>query len=145
MVERVRRIPNVNEAVEAARTPSEKMLDRIAAVAASGWFLLANVLVIVGWIASNVAFHPAPIRFHDDPPTFFVLAFAIGLESILLTIFLLSSQWRSRERDRIRDDLEYQLNIEAHREVLRLHQKLDRLQDSVEADRVARGGTTGAS
>jgi uncharacterized membrane protein len=143
MVERVRGIRNVNEAVEAERSPAERLLDRIAAVAASGWFLLANLVVIMSWIAWNVASHPAPIRLHDDPPTFFIMALAIGLESILLTIFLLISQSRSRERDRIRDDLEYQLNVEAHREVLRLHQKLDRLQAAVDTGREAGDGSAG--
>jgi len=126
MVERVRGIRNVNEAVEETRTRSERALDRIASVGASGWFLLANIVVFGVWIVWNVTTHPESIRLHD-PPTFFILAFAIGLESILLTMFLLSAQRRSNDRDRIRADLEYQVNVEAHREVLRLHEKLDRL------------------
>jgi len=132
MVERVRGIKNVNEVVEETRTTSEKLLDRIAAVGASGWFLLANVVVIGGWILWNVWTHPQTVRLHDDPPTFFILAFAIGLESILLTMFLLSAQRRANDRDRIRNDLEYQVNVEAHREILLLHRKLDRLQALLE-------------
>jgi uncharacterized membrane protein len=59
------------------------------------------------------------------------LAFLITLEAILLSMFVLSSQRRQAERDRIRSDLEYQVNIKAHLEVMQLHQKIDRMESAL--------------
>ena len=47
--------------------------------------------------------------------------------SFLLTIFVLNSQRRQAERDRIRADMEYQVNLKAQLEIMQLHQKMDRL------------------
>jgi len=41
---------------------------------------------------------------------------------------VLGSQRRQADRDRIRSDLEYQVNIKAHLEVMQLHQKIDRME-----------------
>src|SRR5262245_51627279 len=65
MVERVRRIRNVNEAVDAQRTPLAKLLDHIATSAASGWFLLTNLVLIGAWIVWNTWTHPLPVQLHD--------------------------------------------------------------------------------
>jgi CRP/FNR family transcriptional regulator, cyclic AMP receptor protein len=51
----------------------------------------------------------------------------VGLVSFLLTIFVLNSQRRQAERDRIRADMEYQVNLKAQLEIMQLHQKMDRL------------------
>jgi uncharacterized membrane protein len=37
------------------------------------------------------------------------------------------SQYRQSEKDRIRAELEYQVNVKAHYEVMQLHQKIDSL------------------
>ncbi len=42
-------------------------------------------------------------------------------------MILLVSQNRQSEKDRIRADLDYQVNVKAHLEVMALHQKVDRL------------------
>jgi uncharacterized membrane protein len=67
-------------------------------------------------------------RFFDEPPTFFTLGFIITMEAILLSMFVLASQKRQADRDRVRADLEYQVNVKAHLEVMQLHQKVDRLE-----------------
>jgi CRP/FNR family cyclic AMP-dependent transcriptional regulator len=64
----------------------------------------------------------------DEPPTFVQLGFLISLEAIVLSMIVLNSQKRQAERDRIRSDLEYEVNIKAHLEVIQLHQKVDRLE-----------------
>jgi uncharacterized membrane protein len=67
----------------------------------------------------------------------------MGLEAILLTMLVLGAQRRAQERDRIRADLEYRVNVEAHREIMQLQGKLDRLHALLEARR--EGGAGGAS
>ena len=67
----------------------------------------------------------------DSPPTFAILAFLISLESMLMTLFILNSQNRQSERDRIKADLEYQVNLKAQFEVMQLHSKIDRLEGMI--------------
>jgi uncharacterized membrane protein len=51
----------------------------------------------------------------------------VSLEAIFLSIFVLVSANRQTEKDRIRAELDYQVNLKAQLEVMRLHQKMDRL------------------
>ena len=67
----------------------------------------------------------------DAPPTFAILAFLISLESMLMTLFILNSQNRQSERDRIKADFEYQVNLKAQFEVMQLHNKIDRLAETI--------------
>jgi uncharacterized membrane protein len=66
------------------------------------------------------------------------------MESILLTIFVLNSQRLSAKRDRIRADLEYQINLKAQTDVTNLHRKIDRIEAALArpagADGAARPG-----
>jgi uncharacterized membrane protein len=52
-------------------------------------------------------------------------------EALFLTVFVLNSQKRQAERDRIRGDFEYQVNLKAQMEIMHLHQKMDRLAEVV--------------
>ena len=64
----------------------------------------------------------------DEPPSFGMLGFIVTVEALFISLFVLISQGQQGERDRIRADLDYQVNLKAHQEVMQLHQKLDRLQ-----------------
>jgi uncharacterized membrane protein len=57
----------------------------------------------------------------------------VTLASFLLTVFVLNSQKRQAERDRIRADFEYQVNLKAQLEIMQLHQKMDKLTEIVSA------------
>jgi uncharacterized membrane protein len=63
----------------------------------------------------------------DTPPTFFFLGFVLTLSSFLLTILVLTSQRRQAENDRVRAEIEYQVNLKAQAEIMRLHLKVDEL------------------
>ncbi|HEX7458860.1 MAG TPA: DUF1003 domain-containing protein, partial [Ginsengibacter sp.] len=55
----------------------------------------------------------------------FLLGFIFTLTSFLLTILILSSQRRQAERDRIRGEIEYQVNLKSQAEVMKLKLKMD--------------------
>jgi uncharacterized membrane protein len=54
----------------------------------------------------------------------------VSLEAIFLSIFVLISQNRSGEKDRVRADLDYQVNLRAHLAIMQLHQKVDRIENA---------------
>jgi len=131
-MEQIRGIRNVNQVADQRVTLLERAVDKAARVGASGWFLLVNIVFFAAWILYHTLQYPNPIQFHDDPPTFFWLGFMVTIEAMLLTMFVLNSQKRQADRDRIRSDLEYQVNLKAHTEIMQLQQKVDRLASLLE-------------
>jgi uncharacterized membrane protein len=51
----------------------------------------------------------------------------VSLEAIFLSCFVLISQNRQAEKDRVRSDIEYEVNIKAELEIAHLHEKTDRI------------------
>lgn len=139
--EKLRGIRNANEEIEAKRTPVQRAAAKIAAIGASEFFVLTNVAFFVTWIIVNTLRHGDKIVWHDNPPTFFFLGFIITMEAILLSMFVLNSQKQQAERDRIKADLDYQVNLKAHQEVMQLQQKVDRLY-AVVAGQAGTGGSS---
>ena len=66
-------------------------------------------------------------KYAPDPYPFGLLTMIVSLEAIFLSIFVLISQNRASEKDRIRADLDYQVNLKAQHEIMRLHAKFDQL------------------
>src|SRR5438270_4885483 len=130
-LEKMRGIRNANEAIEENRTRWAVIAERIANVTATQWFLLANIAFSGGWVLINLVserwFHMKPF---DEAP-FGLLGFIITVEALFISLFVLISQSQQGVRDRIRADLDYQVNLKAHQEVMQLHQKVDRLQTAM--------------
>ena len=135
LLEKLRGIRNVNEAVAGEQTQLQRFLSRCAGVFASERFLLGNLLFIVSWVVLHSLLWHHPIHWVDEPPTFFWLGFMITAESIVVAMFVLNAQRRQAERDRVRADLEYQVNVKAHVEVMELHRKMDRLMEEMKRER----------
>jgi uncharacterized membrane protein len=118
---------NVNTEVEDRRSQVEKVADWIAAFSGSLTFLNLHILFFAVWILLNVNWLPGwkPPLF--DPFPFGLLTMVVSLEAIILSVFVLLSQSRQAEKDRIRGDIEYEVNLKAELEVAQLHEKIDRL------------------
>ncbi len=126
MLEKLRGVKNVNEVIEERATTWQRIADVIAAVSASQAFVIFHVFMFGGWMAINaVMSHPF------DAYPYQLLTMIVSLEAIFLSIFVLISQNRSGEKDRLRADLDYQVNLKAHLEVMQLHRKIDRLERAV--------------
>jgi CRP/FNR family cyclic AMP-dependent transcriptional regulator len=119
---------NVNEEVEQKRTAVERVADAIAAFSGSIPFLVLHTIWFVIWIAWNTAL---PRGF--DPYPFGLLTMIVSLEAIFLSVFVLLSQNRQASKDRVRADIEYDVNVKAEMEVAALHAKMDRLHEEIVA------------
>jgi uncharacterized membrane protein len=115
---------NVNVEVEENLSTLQKIADWIAWFSGSMPFLLINALWFIGWIAVNV--FPLGIPAFDPYP-FGLLTMIVSLEAIFLSCFVLISQNRQAEKDHVRSDVEYEVNIKAELEVAHLHEKTDRI------------------
>lgn len=132
VIEKLRGVANANQEIAQSATKWQKVADAIAAVSASQTFVLFHVAWFSVWVGYNVVRGKAGW----DPFPFGLLTLIVSLEAIFLSIFVLISQNRSGEKDRIRADADYQVNLKAHYEIMQLRKKLDEL---LEATRSAKG------
>jgi uncharacterized membrane protein len=108
-----------------------KSADAISAFSGSITFLLIHVVLFVVWIALNVAPLSHGRWGNFDPFPFGLLTMAVSLEAIILSVFVLLSQNRQVERERVRNDIEYRVNLKAELEVAQLHQKFDHFSERI--------------
>ncbi len=126
-VERLRHTAtrNVNEEVADNRTIVQKAADAIAEFSGSIPFLLIHVGIFTVWIVVNTVKIPGVPQFDAYP--FGFLTLSVSLEAIFLSVFVLLSQNRQAAKDRVRSDIEYDVNLKAELEIAHLHEKMDRL------------------
>ena len=118
---------NVNEEVAQQRTPVERVADAIAAFSGSIPFLFVHAIWFVLWVGWNTMRGPRGF----DPYPFGLLTMVVSLEAIFLSVFVLLSQNRQAAKDRVRSDIEYDVNVKAEMEVTALHAKMDRLHEEI--------------
>ena len=115
---------NANEEAEENVGALQRIADWISWFSGSMWFLLINAIWFIVWIAVNTLPLGVPAF---DPYPFGLLTMIVSLEAIFLSCFVLISQNRQAEKDRVRSNIEYEVNIKAELEVAHLHEKTDRI------------------
>jgi len=119
---------NANEEMEEQLTPLQRVADWIAWFSGSMPFLFLNGLWFIVWIVINTLPLGLPAF---DPYPFGFLTMIVSLEAIFLSCFVLISQNRQAEKDHVRSDIEYDVNIKAELEVAHLHEKTDRIYEAM--------------
>ncbi len=123
---------NVNEQVEEERDNIVlRVADWVANFSGSITFLVVHCAFFAAWLtfnATSMAFDPFPYN---------LLTMTVSLEAIILSTLLLFSSNRQGARDRIRADIEYEINLKAELEVAHLHEKTDRIHEEM-LDRFSR-------
>jgi uncharacterized membrane protein len=128
---------NINQVAADNRTVVMKMADWISEFSGSLPFLFIHCILFVLWIVLNVH----PLAGTDvggfDPFPFGLLTMAVSLEAIILSVFVLLSQNRQAARERVRNDIEYEVNLKAELEIAHMHEKFDHMHSEILA-RLAR-------
>jgi CRP/FNR family cyclic AMP-dependent transcriptional regulator len=114
---------NVNVEMAEELTTFERIADWIAWFSGSMLFLILNLAWFVIWIGLNTI----PGLAHFDPFPFGLLTMIVSLEAIFLSCFVLISQDRQAAKERLRADIEYEVNVKAELEVAHLHEKTDQI------------------
>ena len=111
------------------RASFQKFVDKAARFVASSRFLLFAIIFLVAWMILQTSLYfkysKVPVTLVDSPPTFFVLGFILTLTSFLFTILVLTSQRGLADHDRRQSEIEYQVNLKAQSEIMRLQLKMD--------------------
>jgi uncharacterized membrane protein len=124
---------NVNEEVQEKSTVIQRIADWLAWFSGSIMFLVIHAVWFVTWVSLNTIILPpnADGERGFDPFPFGLLTMIVSLEAIFLSCFVLISANRQAEKDKVRSDIEYEVNIKAELEVAHLHEKTDRIYEDM--------------
>jgi uncharacterized membrane protein len=115
---------DINTDFEEQLTLGERMADRVAEFGGSWNFLLCFAAVMVLWIGANsVAFIWKPF----DPYPFILLNLALSCLAAIQAPIIMMSQNRQEDKDRLRGEQDYRVNLKAELEIRHLNEKLDHL------------------
>lgn len=133
---------NANEEVEDNRSTVMRVADWIAEFSGSLPFLFIHIGIFAVWILLNVNLLPVG---GFDPFPFGFLTLVVSLEAIILSVFVLLSQNRQVERDKVRGDIEYDVNLKAEMQIQHMHEKVDTLYSEItrRLDRIEKGRSGG--
>ena len=116
---------NVNLAFESKLSFTQRAANWIADFSGSMPFLAINAFIFVAWIIFNIEIVPGLDAF--DPYPFGFLTMSVSLEAIFLSIVVLLAQNLNSAKERVRNDIEYEVNLKAERKVTELHRRLSQL------------------
>lgn len=120
---------NVNEEIEQRQSLVDRIANGISGFGGSMPFLYIHIAWFLVWVIINLDVIPGLVSF--DPFPFGLLTMTVSLEAIFLSVFVLLSQNLQSAKDRVRADIEYQVNVKAELEVAHLHDKVDHLHEEV--------------
>ncbi|WP_372096767.1 DUF1003 domain-containing protein [Tistrella mobilis] len=104
----------------------ERLADRVAAIGGSWGFILSFTGVLVAWMVLNAGllqlWHLA-----FDPYPFIFLNLMLSMLAAVQAPIIMMSQNRQATKDRIAAAHDYEVNLKAELEIMRLHEKIDQL------------------
>ncbi len=119
---------NPNTVIEAKLTVGDRLSDGVAKFGGSWKFINLFTVMMLGWMGLNtweLLFRPF------DPPPYIGLNLILSMLAALQAPVIMMSQNRQDSKDRVRADLDYQVNLKAEVEIMQLHEKVDRMQQGL--------------
>ncbi|EZP51057.1 hypothetical protein BW41_03011 [Sphingomonas sp. RIT328] len=104
----------------------DQLADRVAAVGGSWGFIIAFTVVLLGWMLLNTDVL-AHVGMAFDPYPYIFLNLMLSTLAAIQAPVIMMSQNRQASKDRLAASLDYETNLRAELDILRLHQKLDGL------------------
>jgi uncharacterized membrane protein len=115
---------NVNEIEATTMTLSDRAADKIAAFGGSWKFIFAGIAFLIVWVVTNtLLLTQKPF----DPFPFVLLNLALNMIFALQAPIIMMSQNRQAQKDRIRANLDYHLNLKNELLLSEIIHRLDKL------------------
>src|SRR6185369_14499246 len=124
---RLRSTRNPNEVIERDATVGERVADSVARFGGSWSFIITFGLVLVVYTGINVVLG----RSAWDPYPFILLNLFLSMLAAIQAPVIMMSQNRQDTKDRLRSELDYQVNRRAESEIQGLTHKLNLLGDKI--------------
>jgi uncharacterized membrane protein len=113
---------NTEDTYADTRTLGERLADKIADFGGSWTFILIFLAMLGIWMAINAAEGEAKAF---DPYPFILLNLVLSCVAALQAPVIMMSQKRQEEKDRLRAENDYRVNLKAELEIRHLHEKMD--------------------
>lgn len=115
---------NIETDIEGEITFGQRMADRIATFGGSWSFIILFFSFIVVWIGVNVWVLAAK---PFDPYPFILLNLMLSCLAAIQAPIIMMSQNRQEQKDRLRSEHDYKINLKAELEIKLLSEKIDHL------------------
>lgn len=125
---RVRAARNANEMIEQEATVGDRLADTVAGFGGSWSFIITFAAVLVVYTAANIVLG----RSAWDPYPFILLNLFLSMLAALQAPIIMMSQNRQDAKDRLRSELDFDVNRRAAAEVQALSRKLNGLADKMD-------------
>jgi uncharacterized membrane protein len=131
---------NVNVEEEERLTFGQRIADKVASFGGSWTFIITFGVVLLVWVGINISFairgashgiKPEDATF--DPYPFILLNLFLSMLAALQAPVIMMSQNRQATKDRMKADLDYEVNLKAELEVAQLHHKVERMHEALSA------------
>ncbi len=119
---------DVYEEMDENATFGDRMADRIATWAGSWTFIIAFIVLMVGWMGINLVLDAQAF----DPFPFILLNLTLSTLAALQAPVILMSSNRQADKDRIVARNDYEVNLKNELELVDLHRKIDLLTSTME-------------
>jgi CRP/FNR family transcriptional regulator, cyclic AMP receptor protein len=124
---RVRAMRNPNEIIETEATFGERLADSVARFGGSWSFIMSFALVLIVYTTTNTLLR----RSAWDPYPFILLNLFLSMLAAIQAPVIMMSQNRQDTKDRLRGELDYDVNRRAESEIQGLAHKLNLLGDKI--------------
>jgi CRP/FNR family cyclic AMP-dependent transcriptional regulator len=118
---------NPNELIESEATFGEKVADAVASFGGSWTFIITFLMTLVVYTAINLALRSSAW----DPYPFILLNLFLSMLASLQAPVIMMSQNRQDTKDRLRGELDFDVNRRSESEIQGLARKLTLLQDKI--------------
>ena len=122
---------DVGDIVDEQATFGEHLSDKVAAVGGSWKFIMVFAAVLLGWMLLNSQIL-GKLGTPFDPYPFIFLNLMLSTVAAIQAPIIMMSQNRQSAKDRIAAAHDYEVNLRAELEILRLHAKIDALLEIIE-------------
>jgi CRP-like cAMP-binding protein len=119
-------VPNATDVIAVKRTLSDRISDFFTNASGNLYFVLFSLIWFVVWIVLNIGAIPGMSVF--DPFPFGLLTMIVSLEMVFLSLFILIKQERQVANDKVRDDIEYEVNVRSEVGIRNLSDQLEAME-----------------
>jgi CRP/FNR family transcriptional regulator, cyclic AMP receptor protein len=124
---RVRAARNPNDVIEEKETYGERIADHVASFGGSWSFIIACVIALVAYVGLS-----AVLRQRSwDPYPYILLNLFLSMMAAIQAPIIMMSQNRQDKKDRLRGELDYEVNRRAEAEIQGLAHKLNLIGDKI--------------
>jgi CRP/FNR family cyclic AMP-dependent transcriptional regulator len=125
---RIRAARNPNEVIEEEETFGERIADGVASFGGSWTFIITFAIVLITYASTNILLRGRAW----DPYPFILLNLFLSMLAAIQAPVIMMSQNRQDKKDRLRGELDYDVNRRAESEIQGLARKMNLLGDKID-------------